>query len=392
MHTADVVVVGAGVQGASLAFHLARRGVRVSIVERSSVGAGATGRSSGFVRMHYDLELEARLAWASFPYFTNWAARVGDGDPGFVRTGFLQLVPSAYADALRANVAAHRALGIPSSVLGPDEAALIVPGMTVEDVAAAAWEPESGYADPTGTAAGFLTAARRHGASYAGGVRVRGVRVEGGRVTGIETADGPLGAPVVVIAAGAWSSDLARSAGVEIPVEPWRHDTGYFGLPAERPSDIPIVLDHAGAVYFRPEGRDLLLVGLETGNEIGGSADRPLGEPAPGIVEAMVDRVCRRVPWMEAGDLRTVHGGQDGMTPDQRAILGPAGAGGPAGLWLDCGFSGSGFKTAPAIGASLAEWILDGRPSTVDITPFSADRFAAGRPLVGEHPYESLWR
>ena len=392
VRTADVAIVGAGVQGASLAFHLARRGVRVAVVERSSVGAGATGRSSGFVRMHYDLELEARLAWASFPYFLDWAERVGDGDPGFVRTGFLQLVGKDFADALRANVATHRRIGIASSVLGPDEAARIVPGMTVDDVAAAAWEPESGYADPTGTAAGFLAAARRLGASYAGGVRVTGVRVAGGRVAGLEMADGLLDAPVVVVAAGAWSAALARSAGVEIPVEPWRHDTGYFGLPAERPADIPIVLDHAGAVYFRPEGHDLLLVGLETGNEIGGSPDRAPGEPAPGIVEAMVDRVCRRVPWMEAGDLRTVHGGQDGMTPDQRAILGPAGADAPDGLWLDCGFSGSGFKTAPAIGASLAEWILDGRPSTVDIRAFSVDRFAAGRPLVGEHPYESLWR
>ena len=392
VRTADVVIVGAGVQGASLAFHLARRGVRVAVVERSSVGAGATGRSSGFVRMHYDLELEARLAWASFPYFTGWPERVGDGDPGFVRTGFLQLVPAAFAAALRANVAAHRRIGIESSVLGPDEAGRIVPGMTVDDVAAAAWEPASGYADPTGTASGFLAAARRLGATYAAGIRVTGVRVDGDRVTGIETADGRVDAPVVVVAAGAWSAELARTAGVEIPVVPWRHDTGYFGLPPEPPTDIPIVLDHARAVYFRPEGRELLLVGLETGNDVGGSPDRPLAGPADGILEAMVERVCRRVPWMAAGDLRTVHGGQDGMTPDQRAILGPVGGAGPDGLWLDCGFSGSGFKTAPAVGASLAEWILDGRPSTVDISPFSLGRFAAGKPLVGEHPYESLWR
>jgi sarcosine oxidase subunit beta len=392
IRTADVVIVGAGVQGASLAFHLALRGVRVAVVERSSVGAGATGRSSGFVRMHYDLELEARLAWASFPYFTGWAERVGDGDPGFVRTGFLQLVPAAFADALRANVATHRRIGIESSVVGPDDAARIVPGMTVDDVAAAAWEPASGYADPTGTAAGFLAAARRLGATYAAGVRATGVRLDGDRVAGVEAADGRIDAPVVVVAAGAWSAELARTAGVEIPVQPWRHDTGYFGLPPERPSDIPIVLDHAGAVYFRPEGRELLLVGLETGNDVGGSPDRPLAGPGEGILEAMVDRVCRRVPWMAAGDLRTIHGGQDGMTPDQRAILGPAGATGPDGLWLDCGFSGSGFKTAPAIGASLAEWIVDGRPSTVDIGAFSLGRFAAGRPLVGEHPYESLWR
>lgn len=389
VHTADVVVVGAGVQGASLAFHLARRGVRVAVVERSSVGAGATGRSSGFVRMHYDLELEARLAWASFPYFREWADRVGEGDAGFVRTGFLQLVPAAFADALRANVAAHRRIGIPAEVIGPADAARIVPGMVVDDVAVAAHEPESGYADPTGTAAGLLAAARRSGASFAGGVRVTGVRLDGGRVAGIETDLGRIDAPVVVDAAGAWAAELAGTVGLEIPVQPWRHDTAYFGLPAEHPSDIPIVLDHAGEVYFRPEGRELLLIGLETGNEIGGSPDRPMTDPAPGTIETIAERVCRRVPWMAAGDFRTIHGGQDGMTPDQRPILGPAG---PDGFFLDCGHSGTGFKTAPAIGACMAEWIVDGRPTTVDVTPFGLDRFAAGRLIVGEHPYESLWR
>jgi sarcosine oxidase subunit beta len=361
----------------------------VAVVERSSVGAAATGRSSGFVRMHYDLALEAELAWASFPYFTDWAERVAEGDPGFVRTGFLQLVPPPFSDALRANVAAQRRLGIRAEVVGAEEVARIVPGMVTDDIEVAAHEPESGYADPTGTAAGFLAAARRAGAAYAAGVRVTSIRVEGDRVAGIETDRGRIDAPVVVDAAGAWAAELARTAGLEIPVQPWRHDTAYFGLPAERPSGIPIVIDHAGAVYFRPEGRDLLLVGLETGNDIGGSPDRPLVGYDAGIIEPLIERLCRRVPWMVAGDFRTAHGGQDGMTPDQRALLGPAG---PEGFWLDCGFSGTGFKTAPAIGASLAEWILDGRPSTVDITPFGLGRFAAGRPIEGEHPYESLWR
>jgi sarcosine oxidase subunit beta len=193
----------------------------------------------------------------------------------------------------------------------------------------------------------------------------------------------------VVDAAGAWAAELARTAGVHIPVEPWRHDTAFFGLPPVRPSQIPIVLDHAGSVYFRPEGRDLLLVGLESHNELGGSPDRPQGATTSDVLATMAERLCARVPWMAAGDLRTAHGGQDGMTPDQRPIIGPAG---PEGLFLLCGFSGTGFKTAPAIGESAAEWILDGCPWTVDITGFSADRFATGRHIVGEHPYQALWR
>ncbi len=391
--TADVLVVGAGVNGASLAFHLARGGADVLVLERTTVGDGATGRSSGFVRMHYDFELESRLAFASLPYFTSWPERVGEGDPGFVRTGFVQLVPPAFAEALRANVAAHQRIGINTSVVDSGRVAELVPGIVTDDVAAAAYEPDSGYADPTGTAAGFLAAARRSGARYQGNRRVARLLVEGGRVTGVETDAGSIEAGAVVVAAGAWSAQLASTAGVDVPVEAWRHDTAYFGLPDGRTADLPIVIDHAQEVYFRPEGRELLLVGLEAGNTVGGSPDRPMAGLASKTVEEMIERVCRRIPWMADGSFRTAHGGQDGITPDQRAILGPAdAAGGPGGLWLACGFSGTGFKIAPAVGASLAEWILDGRPSTVDIRPFGLERFAAGRTLVGEHPYEALWR
>jgi sarcosine oxidase subunit beta len=390
--TADIIVVGAGVQGASLAFHLARAGADVVVLERAAVGAGATGRSSGFVRMHYDLELEARLAWASYPYFADWAGRVGEGDAGFVRTGFLQLVPASATAALRANVAAHQRIGIVTEVL--DQAALskLVPGIVAEDIEVAAYEPLSGYADPTGTAAGFLAAARRTGARFIGNCRVNALDVERERAVGVATDRGPFRAPVVIVAGGAWSTELVATAGVTIPVVAWRHDTAYFGLPAGRTADLPIVIDHGQEVYFRPEGRELLLVGLEAGNVVGGSPDRPMESLAETTVEEMIERVCRRLPWMADGTFRTAHGGQDGITPDQRAILGPVGSSGPEGLWLACGFSGTGFKTAPAVGASMAEWILDGRPSTVDITPFALSRFAEGKPLVGEHPYDALWR
>jgi sarcosine oxidase subunit beta len=150
-----------------------------------------------------------------------------------------------------------------------------------------------------------------------------------------------------------------------------------------------VVIDTANEVYFRPEGRELMLVGLETDNRFGGSPDRP-SEPMPlATAEAMVERVCARLPWMADGSLRTSHGGQDGITPDQRPIIGPAG---PEGLWLAVGFTGTGFKTAPAVGASLSEWILDGAPRTVDVRPYALGRFAAGRLLVGEHDYGVLWR
>ncbi len=387
--TADAIVVGAGVQGASLAFHLARRGLRILVIERGTIASGASGRSSGFVRMHYDLESEARLAWASFPYFRDWSERVGAGDCGFVRTGFLQLVPPEMTDALRANVAMHQASGIETRAVTADEVRELLPGVAADEVVAAAYEPGSGYADPTGTAAGFLAAARDRGTRVVQGCRVVGVTLDGERVAGVETDRGRFAAPIVVDAAGAWAAELARMVGLDVPVEAWRHDTAYFGLPAGRSADFPIVIDEGGQVYFRPEGRELMLVGLETGNEIGGSPDRPMGGLRPGAVEEMVARVCARVPWMGGGTFRSAHGGQDGISPDQRAILDAAG---PDGFYLDCGFSGTGFKTAPAVGACMAELILDGRASTVDISAYALRRFADGRPLVGEHPYGLLWR
>jgi sarcosine oxidase subunit beta len=386
--TAEVIVVGAGVQGASLAFHLAQRGASVLVLEREAVAAGATGRSSGFVRMHYDLASDARLAWTSFPYFEEWDALVGHGDCGFVRTGFLQIMPDDLADNLRANVAAQRAIGIDTGVLGAADVANLVPGVVTDDLSVAVYEPRSGYADPSGTASGFLAAARALGAHVVQDCPVTRVVLDGDRVAGVETERGRFDAPVVVDVAGAWAAQLARTVGVEIPVDTWRHDTAYFGLPDDRRSDFPIVIDEINEVYFRPEGSETMLVGLEGGNDVGGSPDRPLTGPRPDLVEEMVRRVCARVPWMADGTLRTSHGGQDGITPDQHGILGQAG---PDGFYLACGFSGTGFKTAPAIGRCLTELILDGRATTVDISGYGLERFAAGRPLVGEHPYRMLW-
>ncbi|MFL5683350.1 MAG: NAD(P)/FAD-dependent oxidoreductase [Chloroflexota bacterium] len=388
IETAEVIVVGAGVQGASLAFHLAKRGARVLVLERDTVAAGATGRSSGFVRMHYDLASDARLAWTSFPYFEDWAAMVGHGDCGFVRTGFLQIMPGDLGDSVRANIKIQQDIGIDTGMLTAGDVARLVPGAVIDDVSTAIFEPRSGYADPSGTAAGFLAAARALGARVVQDCPASAVLVDGETVVGVDTERGRFGAPVVVDVAGAWSAPLARTVGVEIPVETWRHDTAYFGLPDGRTSDFPIVIDEINEVYFRPEGTETMLVGLEGGNEVGGSPDRPLTMSHPELVEEMVRRVCARVPWMADGTLRTSHGGQDGITPDQHGILGQAG---PDGFYLACGFSGTGFKTAPAIGQCLTELILDGRATTVDISGYGLERFAAGRPLVGEHPYRMLW-
>src|SRR5512143_2089487 len=161
--TADVIIIGAGVQGASLAFHLARRGPKPLVVEKRFVAAGATGRSSGLVRMHYDLQQDTELAWVSFQFFRNWKEMVG-GHCGFTRTGFLQLVSPADAAALKANVAMQQDAGVPVMLVTADDVKRLAPAFATQDIERAAFEPESGYAMPSDTAASFMNAAREKGA------------------------------------------------------------------------------------------------------------------------------------------------------------------------------------------------------------------------------------
>jgi sarcosine oxidase subunit beta len=385
--TADAIIVGAGVQGASLAFHLAERGLRPLVLERSIVAAGATGRSSGLVRMHYDVEAEARLAWRSHAYFCDWAQRVG-GESGFTVVGFLQLVPPPEVDALRANTEMQRRVGIRTLLVGADEVRSILPGIEIADDQMAAFEPLSGYADPTQTTGSLLAAAVAHGARLVQGCTVTGVRTDGSRVVGVATSRGPFDAPVVVDAAGAWAGPLAATAGLDLPIRVWRHDVAYV----QRPPDVHrhvAFIDFENAFYCRPEGESLSLVALEDGNPVTDDPDAPVDAAAPGFIEKAAERVVARLPAFARAGLHSAHSGQDGITPDQHPIIGPAG---PDGFWLACGFSGTGFKTAPAIGASLAQLIAEGPEANDDLAIYRLERFAAGEPIVGEHPYADMWR
>jgi sarcosine oxidase subunit beta len=388
--TADVIVIGAGVQGASLAFHLASRGTRVALVERSSIGAGATGRSSGLVRVYYDLLAEAKLAWAAQHWFRNWGELVGY-ESGFRVTGFLWIEPGERLDRVTANSAAHRALGVDSTVLAADEVRRLYPGLEVGDEVAA-FEPDSGYADPYLTCSALVSAAKDRGARLWQNAEVTAITTAGGRVTGVRTTKGDIDAPVIVNAAGGWAARVGALVGMDLPITVWRHDTGVLGVPASVPGRIPVVIDIANGMYFRPEGEDMVLVGLEDDDQMGGSPDADTSAAAPAFPERATERMIRRVPGLIDGDWRFDHSGQDGLTPDQRPILGSAGSAGPDGLYLDCGHSGMGFKTAPAIGLGMSELILDGAASSVDISPFRFERFAEGSLLVGEHGEEVHWR
>jgi len=382
--TADVIIIGAGVHGASLAFHLAQRGLTVIVLEKRFVAAGATGRSSGLVRMHYDTEVDSRLAWESFRYFRNWKELVG-GDCGFTRTGFIQIVAREHADALRANVVMQQRLGIPSFIISAEDVQRLAPSFVTDDFDIAAYEPESGFAMPGDTALALITAARAIGARLLQDCAVTGVQTAGGRVTGVETTRGAFSAPVVVNAAGAWAGQLNKLAGLELPYDTWRHDTMFVKRPTGIGQSHPTVIDFPKELYFRPEG-GLTLVGLEDGNPLGESPDGDADHAKPGFVERAIERICERIPLMEQGGLHSAHGGYDGITPDQHPMLGLAGL---DGFYLDCGFSGTGFKISPAVGLCVAELILDGTAKTVDISTLSPLRFAQGKLVSGA--YQNIW-
>jgi sarcosine oxidase, subunit beta len=387
MQNYDAIVIGAGAMGTSIAFHLAERGVRPLVLERRQVAFGATGSSSGLIRMHYDLEVESQLAWASFQYFRNWRERVG-GECGYTRTGFLHIEPADHISKLRSNVEMHKRIGIPTEVISGADVKQLAPSFHTDDISFAAYEPESGYGDATLTANSFLTAAKAHGAVFMQDCEVTGLKITNEKVTGVTTPRGDYSSPIVINAAGPWAGHVSEMAGVKIPLDTWTHDVVHMRRPTVV-GNHPTVIDSSLKMYFRPDSGGLTLVALEDDSRIGESPEAELGYVAKDFVARAVERICRRIPAMEQGSLHSSHVGRDGLTPDQRAIIGQAG---PQGFYLVTGFSGTGFKLSPAVGLCVSELILDRKSKTVDITGFDPMRFARGEQLKGEHDYGFIWR
>jgi glycine/D-amino acid oxidase-like deaminating enzyme len=381
--TADVVVVGGGVNGASITYALAVRGARVVLVEKGGLAAGASGRSSALVRMHYTNEWDSRLAWASYPVFRDWPALMG-GPPVFTRTGFLNLVGPAHADHLQKNVEMLRGIGIDTVALTPAEVARLQPFMRVDDVGAAAYEPESGYASPADVVAGFGRRARELGARIHEWTEVTAIARDGSRITGVDTAAGRIAAPAVVVAAGAWAPPLCRAIGLELPARVKAIDTVLVTRPPELAAPHMTVIDTVQSTYFRPESSILTIVGVPNLDYDGDPDRMGTGLPAPAPA-AGAQFLTHRIPAMESATLARGFRAFDLYSADRHAILDRVA--GFEGLYLATAFSGSGFKIAPAVGASMAELILGGEAKTVDIRAFGLRRFAEGKPLEGPYPY-----
>jgi sarcosine oxidase subunit beta len=383
----DVVIVGAGVMGASLAFHLTRAGVkRVTVLDKTGLCGGMTAKSGALVRMHYTNEPEARLAFVGLGYFQNWSDIVG-GECGFRRTGFVMTVTPDNAERLRQNVEMLRRIGVNTAVITSEELRELQPCARTDDLTLAAYEPESGYADPLATTTAFMRQAQRRGAILREGVVVTAIRVQRERVVGVETNIGVIEASTVVVMAGPWSDRLLRTAGVDFPLTPQRAQIAFYRRPPALANGHMVFIDGALGAYFRPHGGDLTLVG------VGRWKPEPPPDPDhyneandPDFLPAARAKAGGRLPDLLQAEFARGHAGVYDVSPDSRAILDRAPE--VEGLYMAAGFSGTGFKISPAVGAGMAELITQGRATSVDIAPFRLGRFQEGQPIRGAHEYE----
>jgi sarcosine oxidase subunit beta len=384
--TFDVIIIGGGINGNSTALELARRGVKVAVVEKDNIGDGPTGKSSAIIRQHYSNELTARMAHYSLGVFQDFENRVG-GECGFKRSGFVALVAAKDRDGLEANVALQRGVGIRTELLSPEALREIMPGMATADLVAAAWEEESGYADPYLTVNAFAQAARRAGVRLMTNTAVTGITQQGGRVAGVETTNGYLGAPVVVNCAGPWGARVARMAGLEVPVNACRIQVSFFKRPKGEEAAHPVVADFINATYFRSETGNLTLVGLVDPEEANAIVDAD--HYNEGVDNAFIldtgDRLIRRYPAMEMSDSAGGYSSLYDITPDWHPIIDEAPDG--SGFYLCVGFSGHGFKLGPATGRMMAERILDVSDPLFPTHMLRLGRYAEGEPVRGRYEY-----
>ncbi|MGB8010114.1 MAG: FAD-binding oxidoreductase [Terriglobales bacterium] len=382
--TADFIILGAGVMGASIAFHLARRNAgRIVVIDKDHAGSGGSGRSSALVRMHYSFPPEVQLVLISLKIFQHWREIVGEAGE-FRKTGFVRIVHAGESDALKHNVAMQKSLGANVELIDRRQLQELEPGWQVDDVELAAYEPDSGYGDGNVVANDFLSRARESGATYLSKTRVTNFLIESGRIRGVQTEHGEIHAPTVIAATGPWTRPLFQSTGYDPPIETEYHQVAILrNAPAMRPG--AACIDSVTATYFRSDGSDKFLVGDFYGKRPIDPDNFPQ-RPSDNDLEEIIDRTARRVPALANAEvMRGVTGVYD-VTPDSRPLLGQVP--GVEGLYLCAGFSGMGFKISPAVGLVMSELILDGKAKTVTITPFRPSRFAEGQPIKADFEYK----
>ena len=383
--TADAVIIGGGVMGCSILYNLANLGVANSVLlEMDVLGSGSTGRSQAICRMHYSNPVTASMAWESLKVFTNFGELVG-GSSGFVQTGYLVIVEPIDRPGMERNIAMQQELGIDTRIVSAADMAELAPMVGVDDQEGLAWEPQSGYADPYQVTTSYAARAREMGAEIVMRNPATGIEVSGGRVVAVTTSEGRVETPVAVVAAGPWSRREMAKIGVDLPLSTVRHQVATLTRPLDRIPHHPIVGDIAQSFSFRPDGLGMTMVGF-------GEDDVEVDNYNQGVdmdaVAGILGKLVRRMPPMADSYFRGGWSGLFTITPDWHPILDRVP--GIEGLYCAVGFSGHGFKLSPMIGLSMAELIVQGASSTIDINPLRFQRFEQGDLLNSSYRYRVL--
>ena len=373
--TAEAVIIGGGVMGCSIAYNLAARGMTdVVLLERDVLGSGSTGRSTATVHTHYSTEVLARMAWHSLHVFRNFNDVVG-GECGFTETGHLVLAGRGDYALMSASVALQQEAGIETSIISPKHAAEIAPEFVLDDCAAIAYEPLTGYADASGTALAYASRARQMGVRMDLHAPATGLEIDGGRLTSVVAGQDRISTSLAIVAAGPWSKGLLAPYGIDLPLKVTRHEVVSLRKPSGSLTDLPGASDLANQIYFRPEGDGLVLVGSASPGETVENPEVYGHRPTQGFIESVWPRLAKRIPIMASAEYTTGFAGLYTSTPDRHPIMDQVGT---DGLFVCSGFSGHGFKLAPAVGAAMAELVLDGQASSIDILLLGLSRFQAG--------------
>ena len=376
---AEVVVVGGGSTGASIAFNLARRGLKkIMLLERNSLSSGSTGKSSAIIRTHYSNPITVKIASESLRFFQHFEDVV-EGSCDFRKTGFLVCVGADSKGTIESNVRMQRELGIKTSLLTQRELKELEPRMHVEDLEIAAYEPESGYADPTTTTNSLVRAAQKHGTVVCQRAELRKIKVTRGAVESIITDKGEVVTPKVVLACGVWTKKISAQIGLDIPIRATRHQLWLFVRPEDFGDPHPIVIDFVGGIYLRPEVGSQTWVGSVSDNNAE-SVENPDSYKEGADHRVMVEfteRFVHRFPKMEAGNVVRGYSGLYDTTPDWHPILDSVPI--TEGLYIAAGFSGHGFKLCPAVGRIISELVVDGKSE--DARFFRLSRFEERMPF-----------
>lgn len=388
MQSYDAIVIGAGVIGSSVAYHLARLGARqVLVLDRLQIGAGTSTQSSGILRTHYSVIENVELARRSWSVFKDFAGYLGDEDAsaGLVKCGYLICAPEGpKLEPLRQSLAGQERMGVEVRLLDRDAARELLPIAHFDDAALIGYEPEAGFADAYLVATGFARAARRLGVKIMEGVNVERLLMDGGKVVGVQTSQGSFHSNTVISTQNIWATDIEQWTGVPTPVKAERHAVLALEGPEAYGFQMPVFKDlgSPGMLYCRSYGGNQMLVSEGTVGETLAAPDNEQGDISMDYVVEVGAQVAERFPSFGEAGLASSWTGVYDVTPDWNPVLGRL----PdvPGLVVGYGFSGHGFKLSPGVGLVLAQEAL-GLPTEVPLAPYAHERFRSGNLLTGRY-------